>query len=528
MDTKTATKKKLSLLSFLWKGLGGGLLLFALAGCPGESPIDNPDNPGGTTGEKVEYVMQDVALSGFVKDAGGNPLGGVKVTTGALSATTGSDGTFTFDKAGTWGNTVLVKFEKGGYFTLTRSGSMQDEMVIEAMLYPKGNSSISLQSDFDASSAKTLTLGGLKIELPTSCFVKADGSAYSGTVRADVLNLGSGKENSTLMIPGGDLTTDKIEMVLPIGMMDAIFTDNAGNPLKIKENTNISISFPAPEGFTAATVPLWTFDEVRGVWKEEGSVTKQGSVFTGTTTHFSPKGAGKSYQKTTVMVHATECDNKPAAGARVTIYNQKDIGQLMDYVLDNIFPTYTTNSDGNCTVKVPANASLAITATYQGNTKSQNFSADGLGKQVVYFLFNNGCDKLTFNLKAGPNSSSFIIGCVPKMPLIVGFRFNPLTMLAIPPNPNLGTSTLIVTTTASSGSGVFPNLGDFYWNDDFTEMTYTMELGGVPEWWEGTVKLGSIDSFWTTGDGATLLKSMGINSIIIGTNAPVPLRIENK
>jgi len=299
------------------------LLLFAamimFTGCPGESPVDNPDDPNNPE-TPVNVVMQDVALHGTVKDASGNPLGGVKVTTGSLSATTNNDGTFTFAQAGTVDNRAVIKFEKSGYFTLTRSGDKADEMYMEPMLYRQGNDSITLQTTFNASAAKTLKIKGVIIDLPAGCMAKTDGSAYSGTVRADVLYLAPGNRNTASLMPGGDLATDKSdEMVLPIGMVDVIFTDNAGNLLKIKEKTDVKITFPAPSGVTDASLPLWTFDEARGVWKEEGSATLQGNTYTGTVSHFTRWTFGINCKEIAYMIHASACKN-PARGALVTGY----------------------------------------------------------------------------------------------------------------------------------------------------------------------------------------------------------------
>ena len=395
MDTKTTKKKKLSLLSFLWKGLGGGLLLFALAGCPGESPIDNPDDPNNPE-TPVNVVMQNIALTGTVKDAGGNPLSGVKVTTGSVNATTGSDGKFSFTQAGTVNSRAVIKFEKSGYFTLTRSGNKADEMNVEVMMSPKGNTSNSLQADLDASTAKTLQIGGVKIELPASCFVDAKGAAYSGAVRVDVLNLGSGNANTALMIPGGDLATDKSdEMMLPVGMVDAVFTDNAGNLLKIKDNTNVKMTWPAPSGVTnlPSSIPLWTFDEARGIWLEEGSATLQGNVYTGTVSHFTPKGAGRRSKTAIMQIHATECDDKPAAGASVTFYDvYNEDAMLSPLGYDFLWMTYFTNGKGDCSVTVPKSWSKwTVNVSYKGQSKGQAFTQGNMGGQSVYFKFDNGC-----------------------------------------------------------------------------------------------------------------------------------------
>ena len=366
------------------------LLAAIISGCA-KDPVDNPDNPE----TPVNVVMQNVALTGLVKDASGNPLSGVKVTTGSLNATTDGDGKFSFTKAGTVDSTVVVKFEKSGYFTLTRSGDKQDEMYIEAMLYPKGNDSISLQTDFDAAKATSLQLGGVKIDLPANCMAKADGTAYSGTVRADVLYLNPANENTASLMHGGDLTcicSDKSkEMVIPIGMMDVVFTDNSGNPLEIKNNTNVPVSFPVPSGATAASVPHWTFNEAKGIWVEDGSLTLQGNVYTGTVSHFTGHAAGTPYESVTIQVQAIKCDDKPVAGAKVNIV---DAG-WGDNLVSGI-----TNSAGYCSMKIPVstkwNTYLVVQATYKGEQQqSSYFLADiYYGKQSVVVKFSGDCGDL--------------------------------------------------------------------------------------------------------------------------------------
>ncbi|MDR0272648.1 MAG: carboxypeptidase-like regulatory domain-containing protein, partial [Clostridiales bacterium] len=237
--------------------------------------------------------MQDAKVSGTVLDISGNPLSGVSVTTGTEKVTTGSDGVFTFTQAGTVNDRAVFKLEKAGYFTLTRSCDVRDVMHIEAILCHKGNSEISAQADFDASAENTIEAGGLKIELPAKCIVKTDGSAYSGTVRADVLFIGPRDGKTVLMMPGGDLATSKTgEMMNPVGIADVTLTDGAGNLLKIKEKSEVRITYPVPSDVIDASIPLWTFDEARGVWKQEGSVTRQGNVYIGGVSHFTYWGTG--------------------------------------------------------------------------------------------------------------------------------------------------------------------------------------------------------------------------------------------
>jgi len=396
------------------------LLLAAMlfTGCKTDTPAENPDDPSNPE-TPVNVVMQNVALTGLVKDASGNPLSGVNVTTGSLNATTGSDGTFSFTQAGTVDDRAVVRFEKSGYFTLTRSGDMEDEMYMEPMMYRKGNDSITLQTTFDASAAKTLQIGGVKIELPASCFANANGSAYSGTVRADVLNLGSGNTKAGQMMPGGDLTgirSDKRKgLVIPLGTVSVNLTDNAGNPLKVKDNTTIPISFTAPSVTTGsslpASVPLWTFDEARGVWVEDGAATLQGNVYTGTVSHFSFREAGDYEDQTYVTVHVTTCD-VPATGA--------DVG--WDYI-DWYTPSAgvyegTTKNGGDIKLKVPAKKNIIIVTSYKDERKTISFNSGDYGNHTVLMSFYGECEgNITFNLKAVPAPNTFIVKCVPAMPL---------------------------------------------------------------------------------------------------------------
>jgi len=388
------------------------LLLFAamimFTGCPGESPVDNPDDPSNPE-TPVNVVMQNVALTGLVKDASGNPLSGVKVTTGTASATTGDDGTFTLTQAGTVDDRTVVKFEKSGYFPLTRSGDKQDEMYIEAMLYRKGNDSISLQTDFDAAKGKRLQFKDVTIDFPANCMAKADGSAYSGTVRVDVLYLNSANENTGLLMPGGDLlclASDKSKkMMLTSGMINVVLTDNNGNPLKIKSKTDIPISFPAPPDVTAATVPLRTFDEARGIWKEEGSVTKQGNVYFGTVSHFTfyDFTVADLYDWYYHDIHAETLCGEPAVGAYVTGYFTPGVKNDVRFLLPRI--GYFTNAQGNCRIAMPYEEDGDFYAYLKAFYADQMETAyidlmDPPAEPFFTFTFNVECVTLKINVTA--------------------------------------------------------------------------------------------------------------------------------
>ena len=312
--------------------------------------------------------MQKTTLQGIVRDVSGYPLSGVRVVTGSVSATTNDEGTFSFSQAEVVKHRAVIKFEKSGYYTLTRSKVEENDMFIEAVLYPQGNSNISLQTSFEASSAKILEIGGMKVDLPASSIMRSDGSTYTGTVNADMLYLDPNNENFAGMMPGGDLAairTDNSEvMLISWGMTNVNLTDNAGKPLQIKNGSAAELTFPIPAGMEnnpPATIPLWHFDEDKGIWIESGVATRQGNVYVGTVTHFSWVNLDVPVRLVTINGKVVDCNGEPVP------YSSVKNGQT--YIM--------TNNKGNYSGYVPENTQITLTITYFGKT----YSKDIPGKQ---------------------------------------------------------------------------------------------------------------------------------------------------
>ncbi|MDR2473064.1 MAG: carboxypeptidase-like regulatory domain-containing protein [Tannerella sp.] len=307
---------------------------------------DSDDEP--KTGE---IVMQNLTLSGTVRDAVGNALSGVLVSTGSLNATTGADGTFAFEQAATVDSRTVVRFEKSGYFALTRSSVKADEMTLDVVMRRKGNSGASSQATFNAGEDKTLSAGGMKAEITASSLVRADGSAYTGTVTADMLYLDPNDADFDATMPGGDLAairSDNREVqLLSYGMTEITLTDNAGNPLQLKDGTTSELTFPIPAGMgnnPPATIPLWYFDDERGVWIEEGTATLQGNVYVGSVAHFSWHNLDVPAERVTIRGTVTDCENNPVSYVKVTVDQTAAV----------------TSSKGEYSVFVPANTPVTV------------------------------------------------------------------------------------------------------------------------------------------------------------------------
>ncbi|MDR2496090.1 MAG: carboxypeptidase-like regulatory domain-containing protein [Tannerellaceae bacterium] len=315
----------------------------------------------------VEVVMQDVTLAGTVRDAEGRPLAGVSVSTGGLSVSTGSDGTFSFGKAATVDNRAIVRFEKSGYFGLTRSGVKESEMELDVVMRLKGNGNASSQASFGATESKTLSVGAMQAVIPAAALVTADGSAYTGTVRADMLYLDPNDADFAEAMPGGDLaavrSNSSTAQLLSYGMTEIALTDNAGNPLQLKPGASSELSFPIPAGMEndpPATIPLWYFDEERGLWVEEGRATLQGNVYKGSVSHFSWHNLDVPAERVTIKGKVTDCENLPVPYVKVSVEQTAAV----------------TNSRGEYSVFVPAGTPVSVTV------KSKDY--DGYSPEVSH------------------------------------------------------------------------------------------------------------------------------------------------
>jgi uncharacterized protein (TIGR02145 family) len=374
-DYWSSTQRDASIAYILWFNTGSTVWSFYNRGFAFSvrCVLENKDDP-------TSVQMQSAQISGAVHDLNGNSLAGVKVTSGTISATTAADGTFAFNQVQTTANRAVMKFEKAGYFTLTRSGVKSNEMYVKAILTSKSNSTISTQTTFDSGSEKIIAVGGMKVKIPASSLVRANGSSYSGSVKADILYLDPNNEKFAEMMPGGDLaglrTNNSEVQLISYGMTEVTFTDNAGNPLQLAQGKVSELTFPIPQGMGSnppAEIPLWHFNDEKGIWVEDGVATRQGNVYVGTVKHFSWVNLDIPAPSVTIKGKITDCERKPVIYMNVNVR----------LTSGNNYTSSYTNSQGEYTVRVPSNTPITISVNSGNDTKSYDISSKASGSVIT-------------------------------------------------------------------------------------------------------------------------------------------------
>jgi hypothetical protein len=310
-----------------------------------EDPTIPPVNPQETT------TMQAANVTGVVRTTDGNPLQGVTVKTGTSTTITDARGMFTFMQVSINDNRSVITFSKNGYFSVTRSGEKRDNTTMEVVMQAKGNSTISSQAQFETTVGANLAVGNMKITVTADALMKVDGSTYSGAVTADVLYLDPNNADFAAMMPGSDLaavrTDNSSVTLLSYGMVEVGLADANGNKLQLRDGITSTMTFPIPTGMETnppSTIPLWAFDEDKGLWVEEGVATLQNNVYVGEVSHFSWHNLDYPAERVTIKGTVKDCTNQPVAGIKV------QVDQTYDY----------TDINGNYSVYVPENTPVNV------------------------------------------------------------------------------------------------------------------------------------------------------------------------
>jgi hypothetical protein len=134
---------------------------------------------------------------------------------------------------------------------------------------------------------------GSSVQIPANGVVRKDGSPYNGQVNVTLRHLDPSDVSFPAVVPGGDLAAQRTDnsgtILYSYGILRVLLRDGNGNDLQLangKEATIITAISQKQSADAPATIPLWYFDEQKGLWKEEGEATRQGNQYIGKVKHF--------------------------------------------------------------------------------------------------------------------------------------------------------------------------------------------------------------------------------------------------
>ena len=295
------------------------------------------------------------SVAGNIIDLNNAPVIGALIEAGASTTTTDANGQFILRDIQLYEDAGFVKVTKAGYFTGSRTFLVNSNTTnnIKIQLLPKTVSGTIASS----SGGNVNVTGGAKMNFTASSFVNAaSNTAYSGNVAVAGYYLNPADVNFREYMPGdlrGVSITNQEGILKSFGMLSVEMNDAGGQELQLAEGKTATITIPIPSAMQAAapgTISLWYFDETKGIWKQEGTATKQGTNYVGTVTHFSFWNAGE--QGADIQLDATFKDDSTALALtnKLVAITSVNFGTTNGY----------TDNNGKISGLVPANEALVL------------------------------------------------------------------------------------------------------------------------------------------------------------------------
>lgn len=243
------------------------------------------DNPSIPELPKEGIIVSSTAFGRIVNESD-QPLQGVTVTGGGKTVTTDINGIYIISGGAFDAARAYITATKTGYF----KGSRIFQPVKDGMSKPPLIKLLTQKSigTVDATTGGSAESGGIKIEIPAAAI-----EGYTGTINVVANYVNPTSPDFFARMPG-DMAADNAEnkrgALVSYGMSDLDLLDNSGNKLKIKTGKEVTVTLPVPSSLQASassTIDMWYFDEVKGIWKQEGKGTYANGKYTGKVSHFS-------------------------------------------------------------------------------------------------------------------------------------------------------------------------------------------------------------------------------------------------
>ncbi|WP_425077548.1 gliding motility-associated C-terminal domain-containing protein [Psychroserpens sp. S379A] len=317
----------------------------------------NTDNPT-TEEEQVSNFSENFGSSinarfmGKVINEENNPISDAIISIGNTMTTTDSNGVFSILDASVFEKFAYITAKKEGYINGSRALVPSDGInQVTIMLL-----NLDTTATINSGEISTVDLqNGTQVTFDGN-FVNAEGESYSGAVNVTLKHLNPDSNTMELQMPGmlfAENANGSPRVLETYGMIAVELRSTSGEELNLAEGSTAEISAPVPQNVTNTppTIPLWSFDEENGYWKEEGSATLQGGNYVGNVSHFSFWNWDFQYPAVTLCITLTDVNGNPLPYTALDLYSP---------ALASTGSYGYTNANGEECGLVPANDEMTL------------------------------------------------------------------------------------------------------------------------------------------------------------------------
>lgn len=304
-------------------------------------------------------------VAGQVVDEFGKPVQGVQIAAYGKSALTNQYGTFLMKDVVSPEGRTLVKASKSGYLDAFCAEQPIAHGITQMRIGIMGNIP---QGTFPASTGRTVTalFSTATVTFPANGYVTENGEAYTGDVKYIVRHLDPTAANFYDFLTGdfrGVRADGSATEMLSYGVLRMELYGSNGEKLNLAVGKTATLSFPIVDKMEAIAppeMPLWSFNEATGIWKEEGKAIMQGNVYVGTVSHLLSWNCGVPAQTAMLRIRVI-CGNEGVPGILVRIGERTAVTDTNGYAsrrvpegLSFTVKVYSETNDGLESVEITA------------------------------------------------------------------------------------------------------------------------------------------------------------------------------
>ena len=320
--------------------------------------------------EDIERIVQEnrdfgieigrASFFGRLMDESGEPVADALIHAGDQSTRSDIDGHWELNSTTINLDHAYIRVEAEGYMhgsrTLNIRNNSRTEVEIELL---SEQQPYTFQSSVGGNFPIQET--GTVIRFPANAISRADGQPYNGEVLLSARYLDPSNPAIFRQMPGDLRALDSLgqpRVLVSFGMVAATLRTPSGEQLQIADGFTASLSISLPQEALAhapASIPLWYFDQIAGVWKQEGQAHREGNRYLAEVGHFSFWNCDVPYPLVEICGRILQVrgesgnDTVPMRGAHIRISSAA-------YGMRGGF----TDQDGQFCALVPANEPLDL------------------------------------------------------------------------------------------------------------------------------------------------------------------------
>ena len=366
------------------------LLSFALATTLFTNCSKSEDNST-TVNPTTEYKFDlgksvNRAFKGLIVNEENLPLAGVTVKMSGKTSITDANGMFTLSNVPVKERFAYLTAEKAGYLSGSRT-LMTHESLNTLKIMLVAPTTFTIQSGVESS----VTVGNTTVKFD-GAFSAENGQPYTGAVKVLTSDMPANDPYVFVFIPGSLFAIDaqgEYKGLETFGMVSVELKGTNNQKLQLtsghKAEISMNITTQAQLQKAPETMPMWWFDEVAGLWREEGFSTKIGNKYVGNVSHFTKWNNDWAYPVASITVIAKNYDGTVAQGIRCEIF-RPSVTAPPDHWNVPLISLGVTGANGTLTVGVPYNEEFVFRAydTDGVLVLEQNLPASQLASRTVY------------------------------------------------------------------------------------------------------------------------------------------------